>query len=105
MGFFNRAPKVVKEIHDGIWGHLVSVHKINVDTLYNNIRCVEKGGMEGNTPVTLVRVFKLSDVASNGITITGWETFDQHPNLILFEGYFDAHKNEAHLERRKSQVS
>jgi len=30
------------------------------------------------------------------------ETFDQHPELIMFEGYLDAN-NQAHLERKNGQ--
>jgi hypothetical protein len=88
MGLFNRKPKVVKEIYGGTWGHLVSVHGINVDTLSSDIRCVDKAGtLKEGIPVTLLRVFRLSEVAKKTITITGWETFDQNPDLILFEGY------------------
>jgi len=103
MGFFSRQPKAVKKIYGGTWGHLVSEHKIDVDTLSKDIRCVDKPGtLEGGTPVTLLRVFRLSEAAKKGITITGWETFDQCPDLILLEGYYDARKNTAHLERKKA---
>ncbi len=102
MGFFSRKPKVVTEISGGTWGHLVNDHKIDVDTLSRDIRCVEKPGMvEGSIPVTLLRVFRLSEVAKKGISVSGWETFDQYPDLILLEGYYDARKNTAHLERKK----
>jgi len=98
MALFKK--KNVKEISGGAWGHLVNVHKIDVDTLANKIRCVEREGVinEGK-PVTLLRVFRLPDVQEKGINVTGWETFDQYPELILFEGYLTK-TNEAHLERR-----
>lgn len=99
MGLFKK--KVVKEIYGGAWGHLVSAHKIDVDTLSRDIRCVDKEGMwTGNIPVTLLRVFSLKDAAEKGIAVTGWETFDQHPELIMFEGYI-ARDNSARLERKK----
>ncbi len=102
MGLFSRKPKVVKEIHDGAWGHMVNEHKVDVDTLSKDIRCVEKPVVvDGGAPATLLRVFRLSDVAKTGITVTGWETFDQYPELILFEGYLTA-RNEAHLERKRA---
>ena len=102
MGLFSRKPKVVKEIYGGIWGHLVSAHGIDVDTLSKDMRCVDKAGtLDGSIPVTLLRVFRLNDVAKRGVTITGWETFDQHPDLVLFEGYLTS-KNEAHLERKRA---
>ncbi len=105
MGLFNRKPKVIKEISGGAWGHMVSVHGVDVDTLSKDVRCVERAGMlEGNMPVTFMRVFKLSEVARKGVEVTGWETFDQHPELILYEGYLTA-RNEAHLERKKPGIA
>lgn len=102
MGFFSRKPKVVKEIHGGAWGHMVSVHKIDVDTLSREIRCVEREGMlEGKGLVTFMRVFKPKEAEQKGVVVTGWETFDQHPDLILFEGYL-TRSNEAYLERKRA---
>jgi hypothetical protein len=51
-------------------------------------------------PVTLIRVFRPAEAQQKGIVVTGWETFDQNPELILFEGYL-TRANKAHLERRK----
>ncbi len=99
MGLFKK--KIVKEIYDGAWGHLVSDHKIDVDTLSRDIRCVDKPGViDGDIPVTLLRVFRLSDVAQKGISVTGWETVDQHPDLILFGSYL-TRANTAHLQRKR----
>ena len=46
MGLFNGLtglfkPMIVKEIHDGTWGHLVTAHGLTVDTLSKDIRCRE----------------------------------------------------------------
>jgi hypothetical protein len=99
MGIFKK--KVIKEIDGGIWGHLVTVHKIDVDTLSKAMRCVEQEGViDGGKLVTLIRVFKPAEAQQKGIVVTGWDTFDQNPELILFEGYL-TRANEAHLERRK----
>jgi hypothetical protein len=99
MGIFKK--KVIKEIDGGIWGHLVTVHKIDVDTLSRTMRCVEQEGViDGGKLVTLIRVFKPAEAQQKGIVVTGWDTFDQNPELILFEGYL-TRANEAHLERRR----
>jgi hypothetical protein len=102
MGLFNRKPKIVKEIYDGAWGHLVQAHGLTVEVLSRNIRCVDKPGEKDGFQVTLLRIFSLSDVEKKGITIAGWETFDQHPELIMFEGYLDGN-NQAHLERKNGE--
>lgn len=99
MGLFKK--KVIKEIDGAAWGHLISEHKIDVDTLSKEIRCVERGGiLDGREAVTFLRVFKPAEAQQRGIVVTGWETFDQNPDLILFEGYLTT-TNKAHLERKR----
>ena len=97
MGFFNRKPKIVKEIYGGAWGHLINDHGFTSDVLCEDIRCVDKPSVKG--AFHDLRIFSLSDAKNKGITIAGWETFDQYPELIMFEGYLDVH-NQAHLERK-----
>ena len=36
-----------------------------------------------------------------GVEVSGWETFDEHPDLILFEGYL-TRNNEAFLKRNEN---
>jgi hypothetical protein len=73
-----------------------------VDALTRQIRCVDcEGVLDDGTPVTFLRVFKPKEAEEVGVAITGWETFDQHPSLILFEGYI-TRKNQAFLERKKA---
>jgi hypothetical protein len=99
MGLFKK--KVIKEIDGGAWGHLVTVHQIDVDTLSREMRCVEREGvLQNSLPVTFLRIFKPIEAQRKGIVVTGWETFDQYPELILFEGYLTK-SNEAHLERKR----
>lgn len=101
MGLFDRKPKVVKQIHDAAWGVLVA-QGIDVDTLTKDVRCVEKEGqLEKVGKVVFLRIFKLSEARKSGVEVTGWETFDAHPELILFEGYFTGW-NRFHLEAKKS---
>ena len=98
MGLFKK--KAVKEIDGRTWGQLVTVHKIDVDTLSKEMRCVEREGtLENGMPVTFLRIFKPIEAQQKGVDVTGWETFDQNPELILFEGYLTK-ANEAYLERK-----
>lgn len=100
MGLFNKKPKVVKEIHDAAWGCLVSQHGIDVETLSRDVRCVERTGTLGGNTVTFMRVFKPKEAEQKGVVVTGWETFDEHPELILYEGYITS-DNRATLERKR----
>jgi len=99
MGLFKK--KVVKEIDGGVWGHLVNEHKIDVDMISKELMCVEREGvLDGVMPVTFLRIFRPSEARQKGISVEGWETFDKHLDLILFEGFL-TRTNEAHLERRR----
>ncbi len=99
MGFFKK--KIIKEIDGAIWGHLFNDHKVDVQTMSLKMRLVEREGfLKEGMPVTFIRVFKPEEAKTNNITITGWETLDQHPDLVLFEGYLTK-SNEAHLERKR----
>ena len=97
MGLFSRKPKIVKEIFGGAWGHLINDHGLTVEELSEDIRCIDKPGVKSGFQD--LRIFSLNDVKKKGITIAGWETFDQYPELIMFEGYLNIN-NQAHLERK-----
>jgi hypothetical protein len=91
---------MIKEIYGRLCGHLLYAHNVNVDKLVKDLRCVElEGTPNGTGPVTFVRVFSLKAVEDKGVVITGWEVFDQHPDLVLFEGYITS-SDETYLARK-----
>jgi hypothetical protein len=93
--------KIVKEVEGAAWGYLVTEHNMDVDTLSKELRCVQRDGVMGNEePVTFLRVFKPSEAAQRGIEIEGWETLDEHHDLVHFEGYIKKGTNEAYLEQK-----
>lgn len=99
MGLFGK--KIIKEIRNGTRRHLANKHNIDVDTISKELRCVEREGvLNGGEPVTFLRVFKPAEAKQRGIAVTGWDTFDEHPDLILFEGYL-TRANEPHFDRWK----
>jgi len=98
MGLFGKKP--VKEIQNAAWGTLVNEFKIDVDSLTRDYRCVLKDAvMDGQGKVQLLRIFRLSDVQAKNVQVTGWETFDEHPDLIVFEGYVTAN-NKASIQKK-----
>jgi hypothetical protein len=99
---FKGKPKIVKEIYGGAWGELCRIPGFDVDELSKNIRCVDKPGVKDGFQIKHLRIFSLSDIEKRGITVTGWETFDQYPELIMFEGYMNA-LSQAFLERKNGQ--
>jgi hypothetical protein len=65
---------------------------------------VEKEGfLDEKKPVTFLRVFKFQEAEKKGVEIKGWETFDRHPELILYEGYLTK-ANEAFLRPTNGKV-
>ncbi len=100
MGFFKK--KLFEEIEGGAWGHLVRDHGMTVDAL-TGMRCIKRQGVAGknNARVTLMRIFSLQEINEKGLSVTGWETFDEHPELVVFEGYV-TESNEARLERKRA---
>ncbi len=83
---------------NAVWGQLVGVHKIDVDTLSGTMRCVKKEDSIKGCKVTRLRIFDFRLVENKGITVTGWDTFDQNPEVLAFEGYVTEH-NHVHLEK------
>lgn len=92
--------RVVKELRDAAWGCL---HKqgVNVDTISRELRCVQKEGViDGKGRGCFLRVFKPTEAEAKGIEVTGWETFDNHPELVIFEGYL-TDTNKAHFDQKR----
>lgn len=45
------------------------------------------------------RVFDESQVAREGLKVKDWTSLDEHPELILWEGYFDKETSTARPEK------
>jgi hypothetical protein len=46
-----------------------------------------------------VRVFDPSATANKGISVKDYKSFDQVPDLIIYEGWYDKKSNQAVLEK------
>jgi hypothetical protein len=64
------------------------------------MRCVMKEGAINGLKVMFLRIFNIKEIETRNIKITGWETFDQYPELLAFEGYVNEITNQAFLERK-----
>ncbi len=91
----------VREIDYSLWRYMVNEHGIDLSTL-DKMRYVTRDETIGGVlAITLVRVFLPHDAATKGVEVTGWETFDEHSDLILYEGYLNQ-GNKAFLVRKES---
>ena len=79
-------------------GHLMQKHKVDSQTLRKDMRCVSREDTIKGIKVTRMRIFDIREIEKRGITVTGWETFDQYPDALAFEGYVSY--NTALFERK-----
>jgi hypothetical protein len=47
-----------------------------------------------------VRVFNEIQAGSRGVSVRDYTTLDEHPELILFEGWYDKKSHIAHMQER-----
>ncbi len=47
------------------------------------------------------RVFGESEAEASGVTVKSYTSLDEHPDLILYEGWFDEHSKRVELKERK----
>ena len=91
----------VKEFNYDLWRYMVNEHKIDVATLDRMRYVIRNVMISGLMAIKLVRVFLPHKAEAKGIKVTGWETFDEHPELILYEGYLNQ-ENKAFLVKKES---
>jgi len=48
-----------------------------------------------------VRIFAENEARSSGVKVKDYTTFDQYPNLIFFEGWFDKESKQVELEEKR----
>ena len=82
-----------REIDLDLLKYMANEHKIDLVTL-DKMRYVTRDLSIGALlSITLVRIFLPYQAADKGIEVTGWETLDEYPELVLYEGYLNqAHK-------------
>ena len=89
-----------KEIPELAGRYLVVQKKRDPDWVWK-LRAVVRKSPKGKK-VFDVRVFDDAQVAQKGVRINDWTTFDEHPDLILYEGWFDKESMGAELEERRT---
>jgi len=52
------------------------------------LRRVESEGTVGDKPVTLIRIFDPTTTKQKDVAIENYHSLDNHPDLILYEGYY-----------------
>lgn len=90
------SPKHIEEL---VGRHLVVALKKDPDWVWQ-LQNVLRQRTEGKRMFDF-RVFDKTQVQQRKVEVTNWATFDQYPELILYQGWFDKDSMEVHLEDNK----
>lgn len=88
-----------KTIPDPVGRFLVVKLGQNPDWVWNLKSVVKPRGEEKNS--FDVRVFDSAQQSSQGVTVKNYNSLDEHPELILFDGWFNKKTQEVHVENRQ----
>jgi hypothetical protein len=85
MDWLWESPEAPRDIPQWVYTYLVVNLEADVDRLAR-LKCVEQVGYEGKRAVTFIRLFHPESARKTG-AIRNFAALDQHPELILYEGY------------------
>ena len=81
-----------------IWAHMYLVTTLEVanDERLSQLKCVEQLNFEGDVLLNLIRIFDPKTVPE-ATRIKDFTSLDQHPELILYEGYMEKESGRVHI--------
>ena len=89
-----------KDIPDIVGGHLVTDFNQNPDLVWK-LKAVKRRRQESRDAFD-VRVFDDVEAAAKKVKVVNYYTFDEHPESILYEGWFDLESRQLQLEEKKT---
>jgi hypothetical protein len=91
-----------KELPAGVGKFLVVNLKQDPDWVWG-LRCVMRQ-REGKKSEYDVRVFDMKDAEAKGVTVRDYASLENHPEAILFQGWFDKATHRTDLHRNVPAV-
>ncbi|MFH0914741.1 MAG: hypothetical protein V1849_05605 [Chloroflexota bacterium] len=88
-----------KQIPGPVQHHLITQWKMAADLVPLLKAVVRKGG-DGQTGLN-IRVFDESEAMAKKVQVKDYTTLNEHPDLILYEGWFDEGSKQVKLEEKK----
>ena len=85
-----------KSIPDAVGRYLVVSLGKNPDWVWNLKAVMRSNGTDKDS--FEVRVFDPSQVAERGIKVRDYTTFNEHPEMILYEGWFNKRTFESKIQ-------
>ncbi len=107
-----KKPVMVYELTGSpLWMYMVQKHGLTGEQLMPLVQVRADGVVEGK-PATLVRIFewpegvKKGATVIKGVTVEDYHSLDNHPELILYEGYYTGspRKPDIHIEKKNEWV-
>ena len=89
-----------KDIPGPVGSHLVVALKQNPDWVWK-LKGVVRRRLEGKDRFDF-RVFDEAKVAGTKVIVRNYTSLDEHPDLILYEGWFDKKSGEVQIEEKKA---
>jgi hypothetical protein len=86
-----------RELPDRVGIHLVVKLKENPDRVWN-LKCAMRP-KTGEKHAFEVRIFDPADAAQRGVTIRNFNSLDDHPDMILFFGWFSKETGIVKIEK------
>ena len=88
-----------KSIPDAVGRYLVVTLGKNPDWVWNLKAVTRSNG--GDKDTFEVRVFDASQAADKGIKVRDYLTFDEHPEMILYEGWFNKRTSDSKIQAKE----
>ena len=87
-----------KDIPGWVYVHLVTTLKVPAENL-TGLRSVQKMGFCEGKLVTFIRIYD-PRTSEEAWRVKDFTSLDQHPELILYEGYWEKGSDRVYLERK-----
>mgnify|MGYP001050678799 CR=1 FL=1 len=101
------SPRNLSDRITGIpWDYMREKHGLTGEQLMY-LRQATWDGVVGGKPVTVVRIFDPEIATKKGVNVENYHDLDNHPELILYEGYYYTNRVQAadsHIEKKNEWV-
>jgi hypothetical protein len=89
-----------KDIPGWVYLHLVTTLKVPPESL-SGLRSVQQVGFQEGKPVTFIRIYD-PRASEEAWQVKNFVSLDQHPELILYEGYWETGSDRVYLKGKEA---
>ena len=95
-GSKNKKLSKPRDLPQVVGGYLVVEKNLDPDWIWS-LKCMLRQ-QEGKKTAQDIRIFNREAAAEKGVNLTDYSALDAHPELILYEGYYDEQSLQVHIE-------